>query len=179
MTSRHLVLPQLPSRAFGDGSHPTTRVCVRAVDLVCRQRSPTAVLDVGSGTGILARTARARGSTFVVATDVDPESLRAIPENAALDDTSIPIHVHDARAFPPDAWGSRFHLVVANILEGVLVALAPSLARAVAPGGVLLLAGFTRAQAPALRLTFTSLGLHVDVQAHAEEWVLLQLARPT
>ena len=54
-----IALPQLPSIAFGDGSHPTTRLCAGAVDLLCRLQRPQSMLDVGTGTGVLARIARA------------------------------------------------------------------------------------------------------------------------
>lgn len=171
-----LVLPQLASSAFGDGTHPTTRLCARAIDLLGRLRAPRAVLDVGSGTGVLARLARAHGATFVVATDVDPESLRMVPANAALDRSDTPVRVYDARGHAPDAWGPRFDVVVANILGPVLAALAPRLAGALAPGGVLLLSGFTAAEAPALRAAFEALGLEVALQARDGEWVVVQLA---
>jgi len=70
---------------FGDGSHPTTRLCAAAVDLLCRQRPGMAVLDVGTGTGILARIARARGATFVAATDIDPAAVACARAHAELD----------------------------------------------------------------------------------------------
>lgn len=61
-------LPQAPGclTVFGDGSHATTRLCAAAIDLLCRQRQPEAVLDVGTGTGVLARIARARGARLIV-----------------------------------------------------------------------------------------------------------------
>lgn len=172
-----MVLPQLRSPAFGDGTHPTTRLCARAVDLLCRQRAPRAVLDVGSGTGVLARIARAHGAIFVVATDVDQESLRSVTANAALDASDMPIHVHDARRHEPDAWGPRFDLVVANILVPVLVTLAPRLVAALSPHGVLLLSGLTAPEAPELRAAFSAAGAAVTVQARDGEWIVLQLRR--
>src|SRR5690349_18057808 len=60
---------------FGDGSHPTTRLCAAVVDQLCRQRHPASVLDVGTATGVLARIARARGAMFVVGTDIDADAL--------------------------------------------------------------------------------------------------------
>lgn len=167
-------LPTLPSRAFGDGSHPSTRLCARGVDLACRQRLPGAVLDVGTGTGVLARLARAHGVPFVVATDIEPEALRAAQAHAALDERTGELLITSAA---PDAWGPRFDLVVANILEEVLIALAPSLAAALAPGGALLLSGFMPAQTPALRAAFGALGLEVGLQARLEGWALLELRR--
>jgi ribosomal protein L11 methyltransferase len=161
----------IPSTAFGDGSHPTTRLCARAVDLICRQHAPQQVLDVGTGTGVLARLARAHGAAFVVGTDLEPAALTAARANAALDTCPGELLITQQ---PPDTWGPRFDLVVANILEGVLLALAPSLVAALAPGGRLLLSGFTPAQTPALRAAFTALGLETEVQATLEAWTLLQ-----
>ncbi|MCM2322644.1 MAG: 50S ribosomal protein L11 methyltransferase [Oligoflexia bacterium] len=167
-----LVLSQLPSAAFGDGSHPTTRLCAGAVDLLCRQRAPEAVLDVGTGTGVLARIARARGARFIAATDIDAAAIQAARANAALDAHPVEIEF-SGRA--PDHWGPRFDLVIANILEGPLRELAPALSRALAPGGVLCLSGFTRLQAPALRIAFEAQGLTYWTEAALEEWVLLAL----
>lgn len=137
-----LTLPQQPGRAFGDGSHPTTRLCAGAVDFLCRRHPLDGVLDVGTGTGVLARIARARGARFVVATDVDPLALAEARANVKLE-AGEEILVVDA---PPDSWGSRFQLVVANILEGPLVELAPALKRALVPEGLLLLSGFVSAR---------------------------------
>lgn len=171
-----ICLPTVPSKAFGDGSHPTTRLCARAVDLVCRQHGPQAVLDVGTGTGVLARLARAHGAPVVVATDLDPAALAAAAINAALDAAPGEIRLSD---LAPDAWGPRFDLVVANILEGILLDLAPRLVAALAPGGRLLLSGFTPVQTPALRAAFTALGLAMETQAVLDGWALLQGRRPS
>lgn len=168
-----LSLPVLASGAvFGDGSHPTTRICAGAVDLLCRQSEYHAVLDVGTGTGILARVARARGAQFVVGTDIDPEAIQCARAHAALDDHPVEIRISDDS---PDHSGARFNLVVANILEGPLRILAPALTRALAPGGTLLLSGFTRLQTPALRTVYSNLGFSVISESHLEEWALLML----
>jgi len=160
---------------FGDGSHPTTRLCAGAVDLLCRQRPGMAVLDVGTGTGILARIARARGASFVAGTDIDAASIAASRANAALDASSLPIHFGDEA---PDAWGPRFDLVVANILAEPLIALAPRLAAAMADGGTLLVSGFTRLQGQFLRQAFEPCGLCHDREAQDDEWLLLMFRRP-
>ena len=159
---------------FGDGSHPTTRLCAGAIDLLCRQHPVRAVLDVGTGTGILARIARARGATFVAGTDIDPAALVTATANAALDDPGVPIHFGDEL---PDAWGPVFDLVVANILAEPLVALAPRLAGALTAGGLLLISGFTRLQAQFLRQSFETHGLVCEREARDGEWVLLLFRR--
>jgi ribosomal protein L11 methyltransferase len=165
---------QLPSPVFGDGSHPTTILCARAVDFLCRQNHPSHVLDVGTGTGVLARIARAHGASFVVATDIDPVALETAQANAELDESPRELIVTHAL---PSHWGARFDLVIANILEGVLLSLKEELYQALAPGGLLLLSGFTRVQTPALELAFTSQGLELVSRSQSAEWILLQFRK--
>jgi ribosomal protein L11 methyltransferase len=167
-------LPQAQGRpaVFGDGSHATTRLCAAAVDLLCRQQQPQAVLDVGTGTGVLARIARARGVRRIVATDIDPAALVCAKAHADLDGARVEINFTPEL---PDCCDGRFDLVVANILEQPLRLLAPALNRALSPGGTLLLSGFTRPQLPALRVLYESLGLIVARDCGLEEWALLAL----
>jgi ribosomal protein L11 methyltransferase len=155
---------------FGDGSHATTRLCAAAVDLLCRQRHPKSVLDVGTGTGVLARIARARGARFIVGTDIDPAALSCAKAHSDLDNHPVDILLtSDA----PDHWGARFDLVVANILEAPLRALAPALRSALLPEGVVLISGFTRPQTPALRVVYESVGLTLGGQSSLDDWSLL------
>jgi ribosomal protein L11 methyltransferase len=133
-------------------------------------------LDVGTGTGVLARIARARGAKFVAGTDIDPSSLAAAQINAALDSHPLKIEILNA---PPDHWGARFELVVANILEGPLRELAPQLSKALVPGGRLLLSGFTRIQISGLRVAFEVCGLTYVSEAQLDGWALLMMAAPT
>jgi len=174
-----VALPLLPQESgcpvvFGDGSHATTRLCAAAVDLLCRQRQPGAVLDVGTGSGVLARIARARGARFIVGTDIDPAALASARAHAVLDGSEVDIHFSADR---PDHWGARFDLVVANILEAPLRSLARALADALRPDGVLLLSGFTRMQMPALRLVYENLGLIYVRHSGLDEWTLLTFTR--
>jgi ribosomal protein L11 methyltransferase len=171
-----LALPQLAgviggAVVFGDGSHATTRLCAGVVDVLCRQRRPEAVLDVGTGTGVLARIARARGAQFVVGTDIDPDALVCASAHASLDGYSVGIHFG---CEAPDGWGARFDLVVANILEEPLRVLAPAFRRALRAGGVLLLSGFTRPQTPAVRVLYEHVGLTFVSESHLDEWALLR-----
>jgi ribosomal protein L11 methyltransferase len=138
-------------------------------------------LDVGTGTGVLARIARARGAQFIVATDIDPLALSSAKAHSDLDAHPIEIHLS---AEPPDHWGARFDLVVANILEAPLKHLAQALSRSLLPvrspfpGGVLLLSGFTRVQTPALRVLYETVGLTFVSESHLAEWALLMFERP-
>jgi len=175
-----LALASLPPVAghpavFGDGSHPTTRLCAAAVDLLCRQRQPESVLDVGTGTGLLARIARARGAGFIAGTDIDPVALASANAHSALDAHGVEIHFGPEA---PDHWGARFDLVVANILEAPLRSLAPALGRALAVGGTLVISGFTRLQIPALRTVYERAGLTCIGHSDLEEWTALTFVRP-
>ena len=174
-----LALAQLPRQdagdvVFGDGSHPTTRLCATVLDLLCRQRHPDAVLDVGTGTGVLARIARARGAEHVVATDIDFGALDCAKAHSDLDAHGVGIELS---AEAPDHWGARFDIVVANILEEPLRELAPALGRALAPGGALLMSGFMRPQVPALRVLYERDGLTYVNETHRDEWALLMFER--
>jgi ribosomal protein L11 methyltransferase len=159
---------------FGDGSHATTRLCAGAVDSLARQHPGAAVLDVGTGTGVLARIARARGASFVAGTDIDVLALETARSNESLDAATTPLHLCSEL---PDHWGARFDLVVANILAEPLVALAPRLARALRDRGQLVISGFTAPQGPALRRELASTGLACLREAHLDGWMLLMFRR--
>lgn len=165
-----IALAQIPSAAFGDGTHPTTRLCAGVVDLLCRQNRPNHFLDVGTGTGILARIARARGARWIAATDIDPAALRAAQANCALDRSSTEILLSD---HSPNHWNAHFDLIVANILEEPLRGLAAALHQALAPGGTLLISGFTPLQIPSLRVAFEAAGLTFSTESALENWSLL------
>jgi ribosomal protein L11 methyltransferase len=168
-------LPHVPGSpvVFGDGSHATTRLCAAAVDLLCRQRQPEAVLDIGTGAGLLARIARARGARRIVATDIDPFALSCAKAHAELDVSCVGIEFSSQA---PDCCGGRFDLVVANILEQPLRLLAPALRSALLPGGILLLSGFTRPQVPALQVLYERTGLTFVRDSHLDGWSLLMFS---
>lgn len=174
-----LALPQtnLPpqSRAvFGDGSHPTTRLCAAALDTVMRQRRVTSVLDVGTGTGVLVRIARARGASFVVGTDIDAAARECARANADMDASSIPLYIAE---HAPDYWGPRFDVTIANILEGPLLELAQPIMASVASRGIVLLSGFTRPQVPALSLGYAAAGGRLLGVSHLSDWAILLFER--
>jgi ribosomal protein L11 methyltransferase len=127
-----------PGRAFGTGSHPTTRACLRWLEQ--RVVRGARVLDYGCGSGILTIAAAKLGAGEAVGVDIDPEALAAARDNAALNRVA-------ARFLDPHApLDFSADLVVANILANPLAVLAPLLARHCRPGGQIALAGILEAQ---------------------------------
>lgn len=130
----------VPSPAFGDGRHETTRMCLQAIAAFAPQ-APFRMLDVGSGSGILAIGAAKLGGE-AVGVEIDAAANAVAEENARRSG------VVDRVAFG-SAWpGGRFELVVANILRGVLLALAEDVVRRLEPGGVLILSGLVSTDVP-------------------------------
>jgi ribosomal protein L11 methyltransferase len=131
-----------PGRAFGTGTHPTTRLVLAWLD---QQLTPGAtVLDVGCGSGILAIAAAKLGAGRVTGTDIDPHALAAARGNSAAN--GIDAHYTD-----PDSLGPGIYdVVLANILANPLKLLAPALGARVAPGGALVLSGILERQADEL-----------------------------
>lgn len=129
-----------PGRAFGSGSHPTTKLALRAIET---HLSPGAgVLDVGSGSGVLAVAAAKLGAGRVVAVDIDPTARRATTDNAARNGVADLVEVTESIPAP-----GRFDLVVANISREVLVELAPVIGAVVRPTGLVVLTGLLEEQA--------------------------------
>ena len=127
-----------PGRAFGTGSHPTTRACLRWLEQ--RVVPGARMLDYGCGSGILAVAAAKLGAGEAIGVDIDPEALAAARDNAARNRASARfLDAHAPLDFAAD-------LVVANILANPLVVLAPLLARHCRPGGQIALAGILEAQ---------------------------------
>jgi ribosomal protein L11 methyltransferase len=159
-----------PGMAFGTGLHPTTQQCLEALSaLPLEGRS---VLDVGTGSGILAIAAAKRGASPVVAVDTDAIAVEAARENAVRNGVAIPVAEGSAADVP-----GRFDLVVANIVSPVLQRIAPHLAARVGGGGTLLVAGIS---APAERATceaFAHVGLALLDRTLRDDWVALALRR--
>ena len=133
-----------PGLAFGSGRHPTTRLCLER--LAATPPIGIDVIDYGCGSGVLAVVAAALGARRVLAFDIDPQALQATTENARINEVSDRVSVAAAHAAVNDV-GATASLVVANILAGPLVELAPVLAAMTTPGGHLALSGILEAQA--------------------------------
>jgi len=153
-----------PGRAFGTGTHPTTRMCLRWIAERAGAAWPR-VLDYGCGSGVLAIAARRFGARAVDAIDIDPAALEATRANALANGVEI------RAGLPQDAVGP-YQLVVANILAAPLRLLAPVLSALVDSDGELVLSGVLVRQADELRSAYEP-WLDLQVAAEDEGWILL------
>ncbi len=157
-----------PGLAFGTGTHPTTRMCLRWLARKPASANLARVLDYGCGSGILAIGAAVVGAAQIDAVDIDPAAVQSTRENAAHNGVA-PERL--AVGLPDRAQGA-YTLVLANILATPLKLLAPLLAGHVAPGGWLVVAGILERQAGELTAAYAP-WLDVQVADHEDGWVLM------
>ncbi len=160
-----------PGLAFGTGTHPTTRMCLRWIARMAPDRAPrwTRVLDYGCGSGVLAIGAALYGARSVEAVDIDPAAVAATQANARANGVDV------SAALPQAAVGT-YALVLANILARPLEWLAPLLAGHVAAHGDLVLAGILERQADDLRRAYAP-WCKLEVDDRDEGWILMTARR--
>ena len=163
--------------AFGTGHHGTTRGCLLALDTLLKQRRRARVLDVGTGTGVLAIAAAKVLHGIVQTTDIDPVAVRTANANARHNGVAafITNRVADGRRGLP--WRGPFDVILANILLGPLTRMAPQLARRLAPGGFIVLSGLLPSQANAAVAAYRAQGLALVRRAVLENWATLVMRR--
>jgi ribosomal protein L11 methyltransferase len=134
--------------AFGTGHHETTALCLETLSDIARERGFRNVLDLGTGTGLLAIGAAKLWKRPVLASDIDPVAVEVARDNAIANDTGPLVRalVADGLANPILSRAAPYDLLIANILAGPLTQLAPSILRSLAPGAVLLLSGLLNNQ---------------------------------
>jgi len=160
-----------PGLAFGTGTHPTTRMCLRWTALQAASRSSAwaRVLDYGCGSGILAIAAALHGARRVDAVDIDPGAVESTRANATANGVTL-------LAGLPEAAQGEYQLVFANILATPLKLLAPLLCGHVAPGGDLVLAGILERQADELKAAYAP-WLALTVTDLEDGWILMSARR--
>jgi ribosomal protein L11 methyltransferase len=161
------------SPAFGTGLHPTTALCLEAIDDLLDVSNPSRVLDVGTGSGILALAALWRGVRTAVALDIDAGALGVAAANARLNDVAGRLLL--ARG-GPDVIGAAFPLVLANIRAAELMEMAPTLTRRVSSGGQLVMSGVPQAVAGDVERTYRRLGMIPLRQCARDGWTALVLS---
>ena len=179
-THGRIVLRLDAGLAFGSGEHASTRGCLLALERIAHRHPPRRILDLGTGSGILALAAAKLLRRPVLATDIEPWSVRVAAENARLNRAHRLVSTRLA-----DGWrhravraGAPYDLVLANILAGPLIALAPSIAAAIAPGGRLILAGLLTGQAQAVTDAYRGAGMVADFTVERGDWPTLVMRKP-
>jgi ribosomal protein L11 methyltransferase len=164
-----------PGRAFGTGTHESTRLCLSILEELAATTRLGQTLDLGTGTGILAVAAALRGAGPVVAVDVDAEAVASARRHASLNDVELRLLQGDGgRALRPGA----FDLVLANLTAPLLCARALEIGQLLAPGASLVLAGLLGEELESVRAAYASLGA-LAVRSDGE-WaaLLVQRKRP-
>ncbi len=162
--------------AFGTGHHGTTRGCLLAFVDELRRRRPRRVLDVGTGTGILAFAAAKALRQAVVAGDIDPVAVEVARANARLNRIApwLKLYAGPGVRHPLAARG-RFDVIFANILARPLMGLAPSIAARLAPGGTLILSGLIDRDVNGVLSAYAAQGLKLKRRRNLEGWATLVL----
>lgn len=165
--------------AFGSGHHETTRGCLLALDGLARGRVFRRAVDLGCGSGILALAMARCWHVPVLAADVDPIALDVTRENARRNGVAAQVRtvLSDGWRAAPLRPPARFDLVTANILAAPLRAMAPALARGLAPGGVAVLSGLLAWQEAMVLTACRTVGLRLLHRVRLGDWPTLILAR--
>ena len=173
-TNEHLLKID-PGPAFGTGKHPTTRMCLQALE-----RLPTAVpwslLDVGTGSGILAMYGAKLGAARILALDIDDEALRWAKRNVALNGLSGAVEISNR---PIRHVRERFSVVTANLILGDILDLLPDFSRLVAPGGWLILSGLLNEQTTVMEDALRESFFVTEDTLSRDEWTCLLAGKPT
>ena len=172
-------------QAFGTGHHQTTAGCLEMLEALAREgRRFAKVIDIGTGTGLLAFAAMYlwTGAEFI-ATDIDPVAIEVTRENAAANDIDIgqdldelALIVADGARDPAIEDQAPYDLLIANILAGPLVSMAPEIAGIAAPGATIVLAGLLETQRADVVAAFEACGCILDAVDRRDDWSILRLA---
>lgn len=169
--------------AFGTGHHATTLGCLRAIDrLETEGVRPQRVADVGSGTAVLAMAAARAWPEAgpILAGDNDPIAVETAAANVEANDLEDRVACLEAQGLDHPAFhgAAPFDLILANILKGPLIALAPDFAAATAPGGRVILSGLLTEQADEVSGVYSRSGLNEVARDEIGDWAILTLSRP-
>ena len=163
--------------AFGTGEHPTTEGCLRALEDLAKRHRVCRMLDMGTGTGVLAMAAVQLWPAEGLAVDVDPGSVAVARVNLRANGLHRRVRAVCGNGFatPAVRRAAPFDLITANILARPLAAMASALARALAPGGYAVLSGLTVAQEPAILAVYRTHGLRLAARRRLGVWSTLVL----
>ena len=160
-----------PGLAFGSGLHPTTRLCLEALEDYLRPGAT--VLDLGTGSGILAIAAARLGASVVLALDTDPLAVRVAGENVALNQVESVVQLDKGTIEPSNTRFQPSDIIVANILAETIIELTPALAAGLCGNGILIASGIIADRKEAVLASLREQGLSIMEQRNDDEWVAL------
>ena len=166
-----------PGMAFGTGTHPTTQLCLEALE---RMVSPALdVLDLGCGSGILSIAAAKLGATNVIGVDIEAEAVKATIENAEQNGVAGKIKAHQGGLETVITSARRFDLVVVNILAKIIMKMCEQkLGETVRPGGRAIFSGIIEEQIDAVESALRKTGLEPVARFQQGDWILVEAKRP-
>ncbi|MBL4639849.1 MAG: 50S ribosomal protein L11 methyltransferase, partial [Kordiimonadaceae bacterium] len=175
-------------QAFGTGQHETTAACLEAITEYATTLKPTTILDLGTGSGVLALAAhKVWPEARVTASDIDPIAITVTRENIEInkgtlrsggnDGSGIKLAVADGLDDPIFQEDTPFDLITANILAGPLVSMAEEITKALAPGGALVLSGLLVTQEKEVLDAYKARGLDIQGRIMKGEWLALKLLK--
>lgn len=167
--------------AFGTGHHGTTLGCLLAFGLQLRRQRPRRVLDLGTGSGVLAIAAARSGVELALGTDIDADSVRVANSNARKNASHARFKAFLATGAQQACIrsGGPYDTVFANILARPLIGLAPDIIRLTRPGGWIILSGLLNTQEPLVRSAYSGRGLQLLHRIRRDGWSTLAYRRPT
>ncbi|RMG89761.1 MAG: 50S ribosomal protein L11 methyltransferase [Chloroflexi bacterium] len=167
-----------PGMAFGTGTHPTTQLCLEALeDMV---RPATQILDLGCGSGILAIAAAKLGASHIWALDIDPIAVEAAQANCEQNGVADKITVQTGSLDSVITSARRFDLVVVNILAKIILQLCEQrLGETVRPGGRAIFSGIIESQVEEVEAALRKTGLEPSGRRQIGDWVLIEAYRPS
>ena len=174
-TGDELVIDLDPGMAFGTGLHPTTRLCLEALENLADRGPLGRVLDVGCGSGILSIAAVRLGATRALGVDIDPIAVEATIANARHNRVGKRVRAREG-SIPSDE--GPFDTVLANLVAGVLVEIAPDLAGELVPGGAIIGSGIFIDREPETRRALEAAGFEIVRRWHESDWVALEAGLP-
>ncbi|WIY51719.1 50S ribosomal protein L11 methyltransferase [Devosia sp. YIM 151766] len=167
------------AQAFGTGHHQTTTGCLEAIEMVLRKRTPGRMIDIGTGTGVLAIALAKRIHAKILATDIDPIAVATTIENARDNGVGDQIDALEAIGLDHAEIATRapFDLIVANILAGPLTEMAPGIGQVAQPGAHAILSGILNIQADGVIAAYDSAGFALEDHLKRQEWTTLVLRK--
>ena len=167
------------AQAFGTGHHETTTGCLEAIEALLTERTPMRMIDIGTGTGVLAIALAKRLEAVILATDIDPIAVTTTIDNAVENGVGEQIDAIEATGLDHDEITARapYDLVVANILAGPLTELAPGVGSITQPGGTAILSGILNTQADGVIAAYQAAGFALKDHLKRKDWTTLVLEK--